>query len=86
MTVKLLPIGAWCRTAYQARRFAETDARFSCASAPFDWTITPYSSLQKVLSQEFDARETLGNKATNSVSGGELFGLNLHELFEGWAA
>lgn len=49
----LVPLGAWCRTAYQVGHFVEKHGGRK-KSYPFDWTITPFLSLEKTLTNHFD--------------------------------
>lgn len=49
----LIPIGAWCRTAYQVGNFVEHH-NGQKNSYPFDWTITPFLSLKTTLNNQFD--------------------------------
>lgn len=52
----LVPIGSWCRTAYQVREFLKSSGVKSCAY-PYDWTITPFYALKSTMINGFD-RET----------------------------
>ncbi len=54
----LIPIGAWCRTAYQVGNFIEKH-KAQNKSYPFDWTITPFFSLQKILNPLFNPTDIL---------------------------
>lgn len=54
----LIPIGSWCRTAYQVRVFLEKSG-FKSNSYPFDWTITPFSALQNTLKKGFTPDQAL---------------------------
>ncbi|MEG4200422.1 DUF1796 family putative cysteine peptidase [Microcoleus sp. Pol12A5] len=54
----LIPIGAWCRTAYQVREF-NTSNNTTSESFPFDWTITTFAALQRILSPEFNPAQIL---------------------------
>lgn len=38
-------LGAWCRSSWQLKRFCKSRRHFFISS-PFDWTITPYESLE----------------------------------------
>jgi len=44
----LVPIGGWCRTAYQVIEFLKTKSIQPCAY-PFDWTVTSFIALIKDL-------------------------------------
>lgn len=48
----LIPIGSWCRTAYQVKQFL-FDKNVKNYSYPYDWTITPFSALKRTLNIEF---------------------------------
>ncbi|MDV6344306.1 DUF1796 family putative cysteine peptidase [Nitrosomonas sp. Is37] len=54
----LIPIGSWCRTAYQVRVFLEKND-IKSSSYPFDWTITPFSALQNTLKKGFTPDQVL---------------------------
>lgn len=54
----LVPIGSWCRTAFQVRTFLEMQGGKS-VSYPFDWTITSFSALQNTLQKDFDPAKVL---------------------------
>lgn len=54
----LIPIGAWCRTAYQVGQFIESH-HGQKKSYPFDWTIAPFESLKKILHPQFDPSSVL---------------------------
>jgi hypothetical protein len=55
----LIPIGSWCRTAYQVREFKSTKNNATSESFPFDWTITSFAALRIILSPEFNPSKTL---------------------------
>jgi hypothetical protein len=57
----LIPIGSWCRTAYQVREF-NTGNNTTSESFPFDWTITSFAALQRILSPEFNPAQILDLK------------------------
>lgn len=48
----LVPIGSWCRTAYQVNEFLKKNG-IKPVSYPYDWTITPFISLKITLNNEF---------------------------------
>ncbi|NDV91696.1 hypothetical protein GTH32_10925 [Alteromonas sp. 345S023] len=50
---ELIPLGAWCRTAYQVNEFKKNND-IETTSFPYDWTITPFSALKSTLNSEFD--------------------------------
>lgn len=54
----LVPIGSWCRTAYQVREFL-LDKDTAIQSYPYDWTITPFAALKTSLSCDFDSSNAL---------------------------
>lgn len=54
----LIPIGSWCRTAYQVRVFLENNG-IKSSSYPFDWMITPFSALQNTLKKGFAPTQVL---------------------------
>lgn len=47
--MRLVPLGSWCRAAYQCRLQAETLGLSKTISTPFDWSITPFRSLMLIL-------------------------------------
>lgn len=51
---RLVPMGSWCRTAYQCRVHSEKFALEETKSGPFDWTITPFRTLSKVIRGDID--------------------------------
>ena len=59
--IMLIPIGAWCRTAYQVREF-NTKNNTTSESFPFDWTISSFAALQRILSPEFNPAQILDLK------------------------
>ena len=50
---ELIPLGAWCRTAYQVNAFKKSND-IKTASFPYDWTITPFKALESTLNNEFE--------------------------------
>ncbi len=54
----LIPIGSWCRTAYQVNEFIKARGG-DATSFPFDWTITPYSSLKIIFDGKFNPSDVL---------------------------
>jgi hypothetical protein len=48
----IIPIGSWCRTAYQVNEFLKANG-IKSTSFPYDWTITPFFSLKFTLSNRF---------------------------------
>lgn len=49
---RLVPLGSWCRTAFQCRQNAEKLGLLKTPSGPFDWTITPFRALSRALSND----------------------------------
>lgn len=77
--MQIIPLGAWCRTAYQVNFFKKSN-NIDVISFPFDWTITPFSSLKKILSPNFNLEKILNYGEVNkfgSVTCGET-GLIFH--------
>lgn len=66
----LVAIGAWCRAAYQIKRYSEGNIDFERSSYPFDWTITSFRSLRACLSLEFDPTDILGSEGIISSFAG----------------
>lgn len=60
--MKVIPIGSWCRTAFQVKDFLEYYSGEKNLAYPFDWTITPHSALVKVFSSNFDVEKVLTNR------------------------
>jgi hypothetical protein len=56
---KIIPLGSWCRTAYQCRTQAPVFSFDPTPSGPFDWTITPFRSLVRIFQQDFSRDEVL---------------------------
>jgi hypothetical protein len=54
----LVPIGSWCRTAYQVRDFLKKSG-VRHYSYPYDWTITPFSALKNTLQKQFKPEKAL---------------------------
>ena len=54
----LVPIGSWCRTAFQVKHFVES-LDHQQSSYPFDWSITPFSALQKTMGKSFFLQNVL---------------------------
>jgi hypothetical protein len=52
----LIPIGSWCRPAWQINRFKVKHGAKSI-SYPFDWCITPLHSLEKIFSHSYDINQ-----------------------------
>lgn len=50
---RLVPIGSWCRTAFQCRQHAEGLGLEAVQSGPFDWTVTPYRALSRIFQNDF---------------------------------
>lgn len=54
----IVPIGAWCRTAYQVNEFLKV-YKIKPLSFPYDWTITPFFSLRLTLDENFNPSDIL---------------------------
>lgn len=50
---RLVPLGSWCRTAYQCRSHAK-QLGLEVKSGPFDWSITPFRALSVALRDEIN--------------------------------
>ena len=59
MFERLVPLGSWCRAAHQCRAHAEGLNFQKTKSGPFDWTITPFRSLSKIIRNEIDLKLVL---------------------------
>lgn len=57
--IRLVPLGAWCRTAHQTRVYAETREDVSAATLPYDWMITSFAALRRTLDPDFDPYSVL---------------------------
>ena len=64
---RFVPLGSWCRTAHQCRVHSEKFALEETKSTPFDWTITPFRSLSKIIRGDFD-KEFLLNPIDSYVN------------------
>lgn len=51
--IQFVSLGSWCRTAHQARSYAENREGIRAGSFPYDWTITSFNALCNTLQQEF---------------------------------
>ena len=56
----LVPIGSWCRTAYQVNEFLKTNG-IQSVTYPFDWTVTPFTALKLTLDKHFKPSDVLQN-------------------------
>lgn len=54
----LVPIGSWCRTAYQVNEFLKASG-INPVSFPFDWTVTPFAALKVTLDRKFNPSDAL---------------------------
>ncbi len=54
----LIPIGSWCRVAYQVNEFKKR-LRVKPVAYPYDWTITPFSALKITLDKDFISENVL---------------------------
>jgi hypothetical protein len=55
---RIIPLGSWCRNAFQINRFKQ-EHNVKAISYPFDWTITPVKSIEKVFSDTFKESNVL---------------------------
>ena len=51
---RLVPLGSWCITAHQCRVNSKKFLPEETKSGPFDWTITPFRSLSKVIREDIN--------------------------------
>ena len=69
---RLIPLGSWCRNAFQINRFRQEHGQKSI-SYPFDWTITPLHSLEKIFSPSFDDNQiSISMRETNFLKKEQL--------------
>jgi hypothetical protein len=54
----LIPIGSWCRTAYQVNEFLKSHGVMP-TSFPYDWTITSFAALKLTLDARFTPSSAL---------------------------
>ena len=71
----VIPIGSWCRAAYQVNAF-KGSLGVEKVSYPFDWTITPFSALKNSLSPDFDLSKVLLSKSVEISKFGSV-----HDLY-----
>lgn len=67
----LIPIGSWCRTAYQVNNYKNCKG-IDKISYPFDWTITPFEALKVVFSKDFKASNILKNESISRSQVGSI--------------
>jgi hypothetical protein len=67
----LISIGAWCRASFQVNEFLRVCGK-PPVSYPFDWTITPFASLQNTLRKGFDPQNALHDNNLISNKFGSL--------------
>lgn len=67
----LIPIGSWCRTAYQVNNYKNYKG-IDKISYPFDWTITPFEALKVVFSNDFKASNILKNESISRSRVGSI--------------
>jgi hypothetical protein len=83
----LVPIGAWCRTAFQVREFLKSKG-LPLQAYPFDWTITPFAALNAILAPEYDPLSALRPDAIVTSQFGSAkdraTGLIYHHDLEHW--
>ena len=78
--IKLVPIGAWCRTAYQVNTF-NMALGVDKVAYPFDWTITPFSALVKSLSNNFNVHKALKSGSVALSQHGSIVDLYSDVIF-----
>ncbi|WP_300319062.1 hypothetical protein [Idiomarina sp.] len=76
--MKIVPIGAWCRTAFQVNEFKESNG-IAPKAYPFDWTITPFLALEKSLIPFFNPGNVLQRASINKF--GSVTCEDTHILF-----
>ena len=54
----LIPIGSWCRIAYQVNQFLKANG-IKPTSFPYDWTITPFAALKITLDGKINLSDVL---------------------------
>jgi hypothetical protein len=54
----LVPIGAWCRSAYQVHTYMKARNATS-PSTPFDWTVTPFTALCNIFDTNHNPQDIL---------------------------
>jgi len=83
----LVPIGAWCRTAFQIRQFVQAKG-LSSQAFPFDWTITPFSALNSIFAPQYDPLSALRPEAVGTSqfasAQDQLSGLVFHHDLPRW--
>ena len=57
--IQLVSLGAWCRPAHQIRVYSETRENVQAGAFPFDWTITSFAALRRVLDPDFNPDDLL---------------------------
>lgn len=57
--IQLVSLGAWCRPAHQIRVYSEAREDVQAGAFPFDWTITGFAALRRVLDPAFDPKDVL---------------------------
>ena len=66
-----IPLGSWCRTAWQTNRMLEVVGRKK-VSYPFDWTITPMNSVIKAIKGEISIDQVLNSNDTMVCQFGQV--------------
>ena len=51
---RLVPLGSYCRTSYQCRVYSKKFLSEETKSGPFDWTITPFLSLSRIIREDIN--------------------------------
>ncbi len=55
---RIITLGRACRPAYQARLFSRNNG-LETISTPFDWVVTPYISIARILDDDFSPLKVL---------------------------
>ena len=63
-TSHFIPLGSFCRCAYQAKVISEYGGIPEPSSFPFDWTITPFRSIEMALRGQIDFEKVLSREST----------------------
>ena len=63
---EIIPLGSWCRTAFQARQLTKALAPNSknIGTYPFDWAISPLISVTKIIRKQIDPNQILNEDQT----------------------
>lgn len=72
MFKRLVPLGSWCRTSYQCRVHASSLGLQQTRSTPFDWTVTPFRSLTKIIRLDLEEDLLLNSSDSYVNSAGSI--------------